>query len=74
MIEFALQVLNLVWKVLIIYAIIALGRALTRNGRGTIRDIFDTIVMWINFITRNAQQKMVAKMRAASEQQKTKES
>lgn len=74
MIEFALQVLSLVWKILIIYAIIALGRALMRGGKGTIRDIFDTIVMWINMITRNAQQKMVAKMRAASEQQKTEES
>ena len=73
MIEFALQVLNIVWKLLVIYAIISLGRALARSGKGTIRDIFDTIVMWINMIVQNTQRKLVSRMRAQQEAQKEKE-
>lgn len=70
MIEFALQVLNIVWKLLVIYAIISLGRALARSGKGTIRDIFDTIVMWINLIVQNTQRKLVSKMRAEAQKEK----
>lgn len=73
LINFAIGMLNFAWKFTVVMALIMLIKGIMRNGRGAIREIFDTIGMWINMNVQNTQRKLVSRMRAQQEAQKEKE-
>ena len=73
LINFATGLLNFAWKFTIVMTLIMLVKGIMRNGRGAIRELFDTIGMWIHLKVTRAQESMVSKLRAESEAQRTEE-
>ncbi len=74
MINFALDILNIVWKILVITGIFMLAKGIMSGGRGALREIFDTIGMYVHLKVTKAQKILVTRIRAESEQaQKTEE-
>lgn len=63
MLELFVWVLNIIWKILIITSIFMLAKALLRHGKGTIREIFDTIALWISITMSKIRNRLIAKVR-----------